>query len=104
MPDIIEPYDLPSYGEHDYSSDLGEGDNRRPILDINEMLANPRNQNFLNGPNGHRFARVIANLANQVAERNRQRRLDRLYPHQLILQEEEFSDVEMPPPLLYPKI
>ena len=97
MPDINEPDDLPSYGEHDYSSDLGEGDNHRPILDINEMLANPFNQAFLNGPNGLQFATVISNLANQVAQRNRQRRSDRLNPPQQI-QQRQFYDVEMLPP------
>ena len=37
---------------HDYSSDLGEGENRREILDLYEFVNHPNIKNILNGRDG----------------------------------------------------
>ena len=75
MPPTVEP---PYYEEHDYSSDLGEGENRREILDLYEFANLPTIKDLLTGPDGLRYKALIMSEAKKVRRRNRQRRMQRL--------------------------
>ena len=73
---------LPSDGYHDYSSDLGEGENARQILDLNDFVSQPHIRDNINGPNGLHLRAYVQQQARQVRQRDRQRRIQRLQPPQ----------------------
>ena len=77
-PTVIPPSD----GYHDYSSDLGEGENAREILDLNDFVSQPHIRDNINGPNGLHLRAYVQQQAREVRHRDRQRRIQRLQPPQ----------------------
>ena len=67
---VVTPH---SDGYHDFSSDIGEGENSRAIFDLNEYAANPAN---VNGPQNANTREWVLQQARRVRERDRQRLLD----------------------------
>ena len=77
-PSVIPPSD----GYHEYSSDLGEGENARAILDLNDFVQQPNVRDSINGPNGLHLRDYVQQQARQIRQRNRLRRIQRLRsPH-----------------------
>ena len=77
--DITNPTVIPpSDGYHDYSSDLGEGENARAILDLNDFVQQPNVRDSINGPNGLHLRDYVQQQARQIRQRNRLRRIQRL--------------------------
>ena len=69
----IPPVTPPSDGYHDFSSDLGEGENARAIFDLNEFAANPAN---VNGPQNAQTRAWVLQQRRRIVQRDTQRLLD----------------------------
>ena len=63
----IPPVTPPSDGFHDFSSDLGEGENARAIFDLNEFAANPAN---VNGPQNAQTRAWVLQQRRRVVQRD----------------------------------
>ena len=69
IPSVTPPID----GDHDFSSELREGENAHAIFDLNEFAAKPAN---VNGPENNHTRAWVLQQARRVRQRDRQRLLD----------------------------
>ena len=92
----IPPTSIPSDEHHDYSSDLGEGENRRGIIDLQEYIRQPDVLNTLQGPHPEPLRNALLTLSRYITQRNLQRQFDRLYSMNPTPEERTYTQISEP--------